>query len=254
LVLLVVILGFLVRWLLVLLSTTGVAESPPEVVTVDGRVIGTWVPWAFLLQELLELLLRRRLLASRGKIHGRDEIIWPALLGWTRVVPLTLVVAVVVWTPQIAILAPWEPLPHLLLLFGPVVHHVTKARNSFRPVPPEVSVDAWVGDAILEAVDDVVLRDVRDGSMNVEEATCVGPQELVMFLFTLSKIMMSTCASDRSLEVVDEDLLEPFPGVNRVFANALQPCERRKVQSHRKVDDLGDVGASYDFNGRGVAT
>jgi hypothetical protein len=90
--------------------------------------------------------------------------------------------------------------------------------------------------------------------MNVEEATCVGPQELVMFLFTLSKIMMSTCASDRSLEVVDEDLLEPFPGVNRVFANALQPCERRKVQSHRKVDDLGDVGASYDFNGRGVAT
>jgi hypothetical protein len=44
--------------------------------------------------------------------------------------------------PQIAILAPREPLPHLLLLFGPVVHHITKARNSFRPVPPKVSVDA----------------------------------------------------------------------------------------------------------------
>jgi hypothetical protein len=59
---------------------------------------------------------------------------------------------------------------------------------------------------------------------NVEEATCVGPQEFVTFLFTLSKIVTSTCVSDRSLEVVDEDLLEPFPGVNRVAAEALQPC------------------------------
>jgi hypothetical protein len=49
LVLLVIILKFLVRWLLVLLATTGVAECPPEVVTVDGRVIGTWMPWTFLL-------------------------------------------------------------------------------------------------------------------------------------------------------------------------------------------------------------
>jgi hypothetical protein len=61
---LVVILGFLVRWLLALLTTTRVVECPPEVITVDGRVIGTWVPWAFLLQELLELLLCHRLLAS----------------------------------------------------------------------------------------------------------------------------------------------------------------------------------------------
>jgi hypothetical protein len=47
--LLVVILGFLVHWVLVLLATTGVAECPPKVVTVDGRVIGTWMPRAFLL-------------------------------------------------------------------------------------------------------------------------------------------------------------------------------------------------------------
>jgi hypothetical protein len=75
LILLVVVLGFLVYWLLVLLATTRVAECPPEVVTVDGRVIGTWMPWAFLLQELLELLLRRQLLAARGMIHSHDEII-----------------------------------------------------------------------------------------------------------------------------------------------------------------------------------
>jgi hypothetical protein len=65
---------------------------------------------------------------------------------------------------------------------------------------------------------------------------------------------MSTCMSDRPLEVVDEDLLEPLPGVDQVVAEALQPRERRRVQSHRKVDDLGDVGAPYDFNSGGVAT
>jgi hypothetical protein len=64
----------------------------------------------------------------------------------------------------------------------------------------------------------------------------------------------STCASDRPLEVVDEDLLEPLSGVDRVVAKALQPRERRRVQSHREVDDLGNVGAYRDFNGGGVAT
>jgi hypothetical protein len=66
--------------------------------------------------------------------------------------------------------------------------------------------------------------------------------------------MTSTCASDRPLEVVDEDLLEPLPGVDRVVAEALQPREWRRVQSHWEIDDLGDVGAPCNFNGGGVAT
>jgi hypothetical protein len=94
------------------------------------------------------------------------------------------------------------------------VHHITKARNSLWPVPPEIPVDAWVGDAVVETIDDVILRDVRDGGADIEEATCVGPQELVMFLLTLSKIVTSTCTSYRSLEVVDEDLLQALPGVD----------------------------------------
>jgi hypothetical protein len=65
--------------------------------------------------------------------------------------------------------------------------------------------------------------------------------------------MMSTCTSDRPLGVVDEDLLEPLLGVDRVVAEALQPRERRGVQSHQDVDDLGDVGAPCDFNSGGVA-
>jgi hypothetical protein len=140
-------------------------------------------------------------------IHSHNDIIWLTFSGWTRKVLLAFVVAVVIWAPQIAILTPREPLPHLLLLFGPIVHHITKARNSLRPIPPKIFVDAWVGDAVVEVVDDVVLRNVRNCGTNVEEATCVGPQELVTFLFTLSKIAICTCTSDRSLEVVDEDLL-----------------------------------------------
>jgi hypothetical protein len=66
--------------------------------------------------------------------------------------------------------------------------------------------------------------------------------------------MMSTCASNRPLEVVNEDLLEQLPGVARVVAEALQPRDRRRVQTHQEVDDLGDVGAPCDVNGGGVAT
>jgi hypothetical protein len=47
------------------------------------------------------------------------------------------------------------------------MHHVTKPCNSFWSVPPKVSVDAWVGDAIIEAVDDVFLRDIRNGVAKV---------------------------------------------------------------------------------------
>jgi hypothetical protein len=56
------------------------------------------------------------------------------------------------------------------------VHHITKASNSLQPVLPEIHVDARIGDAVVETIDDVALRDVRDGGADVEEATCVGPQ------------------------------------------------------------------------------
>jgi hypothetical protein len=171
---LVILFGFFVRWL-VLLDTTGIAECPPEVVAINCRMIGTWMPWAFLLQELFELLLRCCLPTSRRMIHSRDEVVWLALSGWTRVVPLALVSTVVIWAPQVAVIAPREPLPHLFLLLGPVVHHVAEPYNSFRSVLPKVSVDAWVGDAVVEAVDDVFLRDIRNGDAHVEETACIGP-------------------------------------------------------------------------------
>jgi hypothetical protein len=66
--------------------------------------------------------------------------------------------------------------------------------------------------------------------------------------------MMSTCVGDRPLEVVDEDFLEPLLGIDQVVAEALQPCEQCRVQSHRKVDGLGGIGASSDFYGGRVTS
>jgi hypothetical protein len=54
------------------------------------------------------------------------------------------------------------------------MHHVTKPRNILWSVPPKVSVDAWIGDAVVEAVDDVLLRDIRKGGVDIEETTCIG--------------------------------------------------------------------------------
>jgi hypothetical protein len=45
---LVILFGFFVCWL-VLFATTGIAECSPEVVAINCRMIGTWMPWAFLL-------------------------------------------------------------------------------------------------------------------------------------------------------------------------------------------------------------
>jgi hypothetical protein len=55
------------------------------------------------------------------------------------------------------------------------VHHIMKPCNNFQSVPPKVSIDAWVGDAVVEAVDDVFLRDIRNSSMDVEKTACIGP-------------------------------------------------------------------------------
>jgi hypothetical protein len=169
---LVILFGLFIRWL-VLLTAAGIAEYPLEVVAINCRMIGTWMPWAFLLQELFELILRCCLPASRRTIHSRNKVIWLALLGWTRIVLLALVGTIVICAPQVVVIAPQEPLPHLFHLLGPVMHHVTKSCNSFWSIPPKVSVDAWVGDAIVEAVDNVLLRDVCNDGSHVEKMAFV---------------------------------------------------------------------------------
>jgi hypothetical protein len=63
---------------------------------------------------------------------------------------------VVICAPRVVVVEPWELFTHLLLLLGPIAHHVMKSCNSFWSVPPKVTIDAWVGEAIVKAVDDVL--------------------------------------------------------------------------------------------------
>jgi xanthine dehydrogenase molybdopterin-binding subunit B len=63
----------------------------------------------------------------------------------------------------------------LILLVGPSLHHVAKLYGGPGAVASEVTVDVLHGEAVLEAVDDVLVGDVGDGGAYLEEAPSVGP-------------------------------------------------------------------------------
>jgi hypothetical protein len=78
----------LVLWFIILLALVPLlgilfkrwgVESPLDVVALDLRVLGAWVPWAL-----------------RGALNSRGEVIWLPLSGGSRVVPLAFVIAVIV--------------------------------------------------------------------------------------------------------------------------------------------------------------
>jgi hypothetical protein len=57
---------------------------------------------------------------------------------------------------------------------------------------------------LLEAVDDILIRDIGDGGMGIEEASGVGPQGLVLLLLALRQVVACTCMKHGAPEVVDE--------------------------------------------------
>lgn len=161
---------FIVLWLVGFISRRR-AKCLLQLPVVDCGVLGTWVPRAFLLQELLDLLLGCRLLAMLGTVHIRDELVWLAFPRRTRVVSVAAVVAVI--ARALGVVSPRESFPHLLFLFGPVMHHITEPCHGPWPVPPKVAINARVGDAIVEGIDDVILRDVGYGGAEIDEAAGV---------------------------------------------------------------------------------
>jgi hypothetical protein len=110
------------------------------------------------------------------------------------------------------------------------------------------------GEAILEAVDDVLIGDVGDCGAHLEEAPGVGSQGLVHLLLDLRQVMTITCSEHGTLEVVDENPLQVLLEVDGVWLEAFEPGDRCGLQCHREVDDLGGVGATRNFDGGGVAT
>jgi hypothetical protein len=225
---LVSLLIFLVLPILVLIRERCV-DSLAEADALEECVLGLQVHWALLVQDLLELIpLVPRLLATPVALYSHDFMVCNALSGGFRVVPLASVGAVAVAALVVAALG--EALVFLVLLVGPSLHHVVELHDSLRAIAAEVVVDVLQAEAVLKAVDDVLVGDVGDGGVHLEEAPGVGPENLVILLLDLLQVMMSTCMEHGALEVVDEGLLLVLPGVDGVWLEAFEPGEQCGLQ------------------------
>jgi hypothetical protein len=60
-------------------------------------------------------------------------------------------------------------------LIGSWLHHVVELQDNLEAVAAEVAVDILRAEAILEAVDDILVSYVGDGSVHLKEAPGVGP-------------------------------------------------------------------------------
>jgi hypothetical protein len=179
-------------------------------------------------QDLVELLLLvPRLIDSRVAINSRDETVWLALSGGSRVVPLALVgtVVVVPFAP-VVIVALGEAVTFMVLLVGPLLHHVMELHEGLGTVAPKVLVEVPLGEVVLEAVDDILVGDVGDSGAVVEETSSVRPQGLVLLLLALRQVMTSTFSKHEALEVVNEDPLQVLPGVDGICLEAFEPGDR----------------------------
>jgi hypothetical protein len=182
-------------------------------------VLGLWVHRALLVHDLLILVLLVPRLATQVPLNSHDFIIFLALLGGCRVVPLALVGAVVVVV--LVVVAIGEAFVLLIILAGPSLHHLAELHDSLGVIAADVTVDVLHGKAVLEAVDDILIGDVGDGGTHLEEGPGVGPQGLVLLLLDLKQVMMITCSEYGALEVVDEDL-HILLGVDGVFLEAFE--------------------------------
>jgi hypothetical protein len=100
-------------------------------------------------------------LATRVALDSRDFMVWLALLGVPRVVPLAFV-EVAVAIALLVMVALGETVVFLVVLVGPPCHHVTQLHGSSRAVARKVVVRVLREEAVLEATDDVLIGDVGE--------------------------------------------------------------------------------------------
>ena len=63
----------------------------------------------------------------------------------------------------------WEVVIFLLFIVSPCCHHVVKFCDSLGALPNEISEDKAAGQALVEAVDDVLFSNVGDGGTLLKE-------------------------------------------------------------------------------------
>lgn len=150
-------------------------EGSSEVIALVCRVLSVRMPWASLVHEFFELLLHSaRLLALRGAVKIHNSFVWLALSRRARIILLAFDVAMVVAPFVVVVVAALrQSIALLLLLIFPCRHHIMQYCNCLGSVPAKISEESRVGDAVMEIVNDVLLRDIGDGCAGVEEATSV---------------------------------------------------------------------------------
>jgi hypothetical protein len=139
----------------------------------------------YFVHEFLELcVFVPRLLPTRIALNSRDFLVWLALLGVPRVVPLALV-KVAVAIALLVVVALGKALILLIILVNPPCYHVTQLHGSTWAIASEVMVCVLREEPILEAADDVFVGDVGDGGARLEETPGVRPYGLVHLLLHL---------------------------------------------------------------------
>jgi hypothetical protein len=93
---------------------------------------------------------------------------------------LASIVSVLVAPPIVVVVvvvaALREAVALLFLSVYPSLHHVMEPRNGLGSVTAKIYEEVLVGDAVVEAVDHVLLGDVGDGGASLEEVAGVGSQ------------------------------------------------------------------------------
>jgi hypothetical protein len=143
------------------------------------------------MQDLLVVrVVVPRLLAARVSLDSRDFMVWLALSRVLRVVPLAFVEVPIV-IALFVVDALGKVVVFLILLVSPPGHHVRQLHNSSRAVAPKVVVRVLREEAMLEAMEDVLIGNVSNGGARLKETSCVRPQGLIHLLLHLGQVMAS---------------------------------------------------------------
>ena len=135
---------------------------------------------------------------------------------------------------------------------GPLVDQLPHLFDVAQPIAAKVEMTSAVIKAIMEAVDDVTLREVDASGLLLEESADVAPLGLVLLLLALSEIKVGPRFLPCALEVVNKLFAQVIPVVDGVRFKAFQLCEWRWCQGDREVGALCICASLGSFDGRSV--
>jgi energy-coupling factor transporter transmembrane protein EcfT len=117
-------------------------------------------------KELLKVVLLASFLATLATVHCCNGVFW---LSFLVEIALILVRAWITIVFFIIIITSRELIALLFFLVGPFQYHIAESHDRARSVSSEVAIELLGGEAIVEAVDDVVIGDVGDGRSCIKE-------------------------------------------------------------------------------------